>query len=160
MNQQTYIRLAERNDLPAIHKLIEELAIFERAPQEFTLTLNQLEKDFDSGSFTVFVAIYKGAIAGMALLHETYSTWKGKCVYLEDLIVTEKYRRTGIGSLLFNQSLTYAKEQGYHRLKWQVLDWNTPAIEFYKKYTCTIENEWLNCKLTKEGIAEAVARLA
>lgn len=144
------LRKGLKTDLPAVLALIKELAEFEKAPQDVAITLQELERDGfgEQPVFSFFVAEHQNTIIGMALYYIKYSTWKGKCIFLEDLIVTEKYRRYKVGSKLFEAVLQLARQMGARRFEWQVLDWNTPAIEFYKKYNAQFLNEWLNCRLT------------
>ena len=112
----------------------------------------QVEEDLKSGLYQAFVADAGNEIIGMALIYPIYSTWKGLSYYLEDIIVKESYRRQGIGTQLFEQVLKYAAEKNAGRLGWQVLDWNEPAITFYKKYNASLDPEWLTGKLSKEQI--------
>jgi GNAT superfamily N-acetyltransferase len=141
------IRQATAKDLPVIHNLVLELAKYEKAAHEFTATLGDYQRDFQEGVFEALVAETDGEIAGMALYYLTYSTWKGKMLYLEDFVVREAYRRRGIGEALFDTFLTTAKAKGCRLAKWQVLDWNEPAIQFYRKKSATIEQEWWNGKI-------------
>jgi GNAT superfamily N-acetyltransferase len=149
------IRIAEKEDCPQLLDLVKELALFERAPQEVTVTLEEFE-DAGFGSKPVwkaFVAEADGLIVAFALYYIRYSTWKGCRMYLEDLIVTEEWRGNGIGKLLFNRLFQEAKDLGFNGMTWQVLDWNEPAIDFYKKYEAAIEAGWLNASLSKEQIS-------
>ncbi len=141
------IRKAQKKDLPFIHELVRELAIYEKAEEEFIASLEEYEKDFEEGVFESIVAEAEGQIAGMVLYYMTYSTWKGRMLYLEDFVVGEKFRRRGIGQQLFDAFLEAAKTEGCRLVKWQVLDWNQPAIDFYEKNNATIEKEWWNGKL-------------
>jgi len=141
------IRLAEKADLPAIYALVKELALYEKAPESVTATLIDYEKDFDDKIFESIVAEINGEIVGMALYYMAYSTWRGRMLYLEDFVVKESVRKAGIGKLLFDRVLEIAREKRAILLKWQVLDWNEPALNFYKKYDAIIEDEWLNGKL-------------
>lgn len=142
------VRSALVSDLTAILDLIVELAVFERAGNEVVVTLDELTKDFQDGVFEAQVAVAEnGEILGMTLYYLTYSTWKGKMMYLEDFVVRPAFRRQGIGQLLFDATISEAERQGCKLMKWQVLDWNDTAIEFYNKYEATFENEWLNVKL-------------
>ncbi len=141
------IRLAEKADLPAIYALVKELALYEKAPESVTATLIDYEKDFDDKIFESIVAEINGEIVGMALYYMAYSTWRGRMLYLEDFVVKESVRKAGIGKLLFDRVLEIAREKKAILLKWQVLDWNEPALNFYKKYDAIIEDEWLNGKL-------------
>ena len=142
------IRWAERSDAQAAHALIHELATYEKAPQEHTCTLEQFTEDgFGSRpSYKLLVAEEKAQVLGIALFFDYYSTWKGRCLYLDDLIVTEKERGRGIGKMLMDKLMAYAEEGGYHSVRWQVLDWNEPAINFYRsRYAASFDGEWLNC---------------
>ena len=146
------IRPATKEDLPGIWELIRELAIYENAPHEFVITLAQLRKDFDDKQFISFVAEKDHEIVGMALAYNMYSTWKGVSLYLEDIVVREAHRRSGIGSQLFEAVAKHAKESNAGKMVWQVLDWNTPAIEFYKKYHANFDAEWKTCRFNREQI--------
>jgi GNAT superfamily N-acetyltransferase len=150
------IRKGTKQDLPALLYLIYELAEFEKAPDAVTNTVADMEKDGfgDQPVFEFHVAEIEDQIVGVALYFVKYSTWKGKGLYLDDLIVTEKHRGKGIGKMLLDKVIEVAKETGAKQLHWQVLDWNTPAIEFYKKLNVSIEAEWLDCKMTEEQIRE------
>lgn len=134
-------------DLPDIHNLVLELAEYEKSAHEFTATLEDYQRDFAEGTFEVLVAKQEQTIVGMALYYMTYSTWKGKMLYLEDFVVQKAHRRKGIGDALFEAFLSVAKNKGCRLVKWQVLDWNEPAIHFYKKKSATIEQEWWNGKI-------------
>lgn len=141
------IRQAGRKDMAEIHGLVRELAIYEKAEPEFVATLEEYEADFEAGVFEAQVAEVEGKVVGMILYYLTYSTWKGKMLYLEDFVVLTEYRRYGIGQLLFDALQGVAKKKGCKLIKWQVLDWNEPAIKFYKKNGAIIEKEWWNGKL-------------
>lgn len=126
--------------------LIRELAVYEKAPEEVTVTLEEFT---DSGFgekpvWEAFVATIDEVVVGMALFYIRYSTWKGRRLYLEDFIVTENHRGKGIGKALFEATLTVSRQRNYHGMVWQVLDWNEPAINFYKKYNAEFESGWLN----------------
>jgi GNAT superfamily N-acetyltransferase len=148
------LRIAKKEDCPRLLELVHELALFEKAPQEVTVTLAEFENaGFGSKPiWKAFVAETEDSIVGFALYYVRYSTWKGCRVYLEDLIVTESMRGKGVGKLLFNQLITETKELGYSGMVWQVLDWNEPAINFYKKYEASIEAGWLNASLSREQL--------
>jgi GNAT superfamily N-acetyltransferase len=150
----TNIRTAKKEDCPRLLELVNELALFERAPQEVTVTLKEFE-DAGFGEKPVwkaFVAETNGVIVGFALYYIRYSTWKGNRMYLEDLIITESMRGNGIGKLLFDRLIIEAKELGFSGMVWQVLDWNEPAINFYKKYEASVEAGWLNASLSREQL--------
>lgn len=145
------IDVAEQNDMSAVLELIKELAAYENALHEVEMTIETLMKD-GFGPKKLFDCLVakdnKGIVLGFALYFTTYSTWKGKCLYLEDILVREEHRRKGIGSLLFDHLMEIAKDTGVKRFQWQVLDWNKPAINFYKKYAAILDEEWINCKVT------------
>lgn len=149
------IRPAVKEDCPAIMALIYELALYEKAPEQFTLTLEEFEADgFGAkAAWEAWVAINETEqIVGFSLCYMRYSTWKGKRLYLEDLIVTESARGMGIGRLLMDNLIEICKERKYSGMVWQVLDWNEPAINFYKKYDAKLDGEWVNCSLTFDGV--------
>jgi len=150
------IRKGTKTDLPAVLNLVKELAIYEKAPNEVTVTLSDMERDGfgENPIFSFFVAETDGKVVGIALYYIKYSTWKGKCVFLEDIIVTEAYRQYGIGKKLFDEVVKVAKAMNVKRLEWQVLEWNEPAIKFYKKLNSHFDEEWINCKLTDKEIQE------
>ena len=145
-----HIRKGTESDIEQALSLIKELAIYEKAPDEVEVTPNEMRAwGFGSNKiFDFFVAEENDVIIGMALYYFKYSTWKGKCLFLEDIIVTESQRGKGIGKLLFDKIIEVSKETKVRRMEWQVLDWNTPAINFYKKYAATLDGEWINGKLT------------
>ncbi|MEI6021933.1 MAG: GNAT family N-acetyltransferase [Bacteroidota bacterium] len=151
---QIIVRKGRESDIAATLNLIRELAHFELAPDEVEVTESQMlnwgfgqEKIFD-----FFVAEKNNTILGMALYYYKYSTWKGKCIFLEDIIVTKNARREGIGKLLFDEVLKVAKREKVKRLEWQVLNWNTDAIAFYENYNANLDNEWSNGKLVYNQI--------
>ena len=144
---QVSIRPAAKNDLPAIHRLVRELAIYEKAEPEFRADLATYQTNFEQGVFQAHVAEYEGEVIGMALYYLTFSTWKGRMLYLEDFVVQEAYQRRGIGQLLFDAYLQTAREMGCALAKWQVLDWNQLAINFYEKNQAEIERQWFNGKI-------------
>ena len=148
------IRVANREDCPRLMELVNELAVFEKAPQEVDVSLGEFE-DAGFGSKPVwkaFVAEVDAYIVGFALYYVRYSTWKGRRIYLEDLIVTESMRGKGVGKLLFEKVLQETRELNYSGMVWQVLDWNKPAIDFYRKYEAGIEAGWLNASLSRDQI--------
>ena len=149
------IRKATREDIPAMLNLIKELADFEKAPEEVTVDPMHFEESGFGPSpvWWAFVAetpstlSTPSTISAFALYYIRYSTWKGQVMYLEDLIVTEKSRRMGIGKLLIDRLIEEAKEKGFKRIVWQVLDWNQPAIDFYKTFGVKFDDEWVNVTL-------------
>ena len=144
-----HIRPSVPADVAAMMQLIHELAVFEKAPNEVVANAETLlQSGFQEHPlFVAWVAEKDGLIVGMALCYIRYSTWKGPVLYLEDLIVTESFRGNGIGKALFEKCIAHAKHNNYRRLVWQVLDWNTPAIDFYKGYGAQIEDGWLNASI-------------
>jgi GNAT superfamily N-acetyltransferase len=154
MANEILIREAKKSDMPGALALIKELAEYERAPEEVIVTVADLERDGfgEHPLFYCFVAERENKILGIALYYIKYSTWKGPCVFLEDIIVTQTERRNGIGKMLFEEVMKAAKERGAKRMEWQVLDWNEPAIKFYEKYNPQVLKEWLNYRLTDEQI--------
>ncbi|MFZ1800946.1 MAG: GNAT family N-acetyltransferase [Chitinophagaceae bacterium] len=143
------VRNAVENDCPRMLELIRELAVYERAPDAVTATLEHfIESGFgEKPVWWAFVAEENKIIVGFALYYIRYSTWKGQRMYLEDIIVTESARGKGIGKLLFDELLIEARQRNLGGLTWQVLDWNEPALNFYKKYNAKMESEWLNGSL-------------
>ncbi|RMF01414.1 MAG: GNAT family N-acetyltransferase, partial [Bacteroidetes bacterium] len=141
------IRRAEAADLAAIHALVGELAAYEKAADQFTATLADYERDFAAGIFESSIAEHQGEIVGMTIYYMSYSTWKGRMLYLEDFVVKQAWRQQGIGQLLFDAYLQRARELECRLAKWQVLDWNKPAIDFYRKNGALIEQQWWNGKL-------------
>src|SRR5687768_584262 len=153
------IREGRKEDLARVLELIKELALFERAPHEVTNTLVRLEED-GFGPHPVygfFVAELADKIIGLSLYYWRYSTWKGKRLYLEDIIVTESERGKGAGKLLFDRTMMKALEENCTGMMWQVLEWNEPAINFYKKYGSKLDAEWVNCNLEADQIRKLLA---
>ncbi|HEY3430839.1 MAG TPA: GNAT family N-acetyltransferase [Cyclobacteriaceae bacterium] len=151
------IRIGKKEDLPRVLDLVKELALYERAPHEVTNTVERMEKDgFGSNPiYGLFVAENGNGIVGISIYYWRYSTWKGKRLYLEDIIVTEKERGSGIGKLLFDRTMQHAIDENCSGMIWQVLDWNEPAINFYKKYyNAKLDGEWINCSLETDQIKE------
>ena len=145
----TIIRRAVAEDCPRLLELINELAVYEKAPEEVTVTLAHFtESGFGQNPvWWAFVAEADGEIKGFALYYIRYSTWKGQRMYLEDILVTESYRGKGLGKLLFDRLIEEAKEKNFSGIVWQVLEWNEPAINFYKKYDASFDPEWVNCSI-------------
>ena len=141
------IRKANVQDMQSVLDLVVELAIYEKEPDAVTATVEDYIRDFEESVFDVIVAEDKNEIVGIMLYYLTFSTWKGRMLYLEDFVVKESMRGHGIGVKLFNALVEEAKSLNCVLIKWQVLDWNEPAINFYKKFDVTFEEEWYNCKL-------------
>lgn len=143
------IRFGRPEDVPRALELIIELAEFEEAPQEVEVTAEQmLQHGFSEDSvYRFLVAEHQQVIVGLSLFYPRYSTWKGKGMYLEDLIVTKSMRGQGIGKQLLIETAAVAKQEQCTALYWQVLDWNTPAVEFYESLGAGVYKEWWNCKL-------------
>ena len=147
------IRKGTKADLKGVLALIKELAEFEKASHEVTNTLDDMEKDGfgEHPAFKVLIAEESTTleIVGIALYYIGYSTWKGKLLYLDDIVITKSFRRKGIGRMLIDGLMEAAKEEHVKLVKWQVLDWNSPAIEFYKKIHVHFDSEWVNCSLNE-----------
>jgi GNAT superfamily N-acetyltransferase len=143
------IRRAVKEDCARLLELVNELAVYEKAPQEVTVTLDHfIESGFGKNPVWYgFVADEDDVIKGFAVYYIRYSTWKGQRMYLEDILVTETARGRGLGKLLFDQLIEEAKEKKFSGIVWQVLDWNEPAINFYKKYNAKFDGEWVNCSI-------------
>ncbi len=147
------IRKATKEDLPQVLDLVKELALYEKAPEEVTISLDDLEKDGfgEHPLYWIILAENEQGILGMSFYYIRYSTWKGKCLYLEDIVVKEEYRGQKIGKVLFEETIKAAKEMDAKLMNWQVLDWNEPAINFYKKFDAELDEEWVNGKLRFEN---------
>lgn len=145
----TLIRRAKREDCIAMMDLIRELAVFEKAPEQVTVSLTHFEESGFGPNpvWWAFVAETDGKIAGMALYYIRYSTWKGQRMYLEDIIVSEPNRGKGLGTKLMDSLIKEAQENKFSGMLWQVLDWNEPAINFYQKYNARFDGEWINVSL-------------
>jgi GNAT superfamily N-acetyltransferase len=143
------IRKATKEDLPEVLALVTELAVYEKAGHEVTITLQELEKDGfgENPLYWIILAENEQGILGMSFYYIRYSTWKGRCLYLEDIVVKEEYRGQKIGKILFEETIKAAKEMNAKLMTWQVLDWNEPAINFYKKFDAELDEEWINGKL-------------
>ncbi len=148
------IRKGRKSDLPIILSLIKELANYEKSLDKVLITIDDLEKDGfgERPLYWIIVAEIKGEIVGMAFYYIRYSTWSGKTFYLEDFFVKKDFRRKGVGSLLFKECIRVTKKINANSMVWQVLNWNKPAINFYKKYNAELKNDWTNGRLYKEQI--------
>ena len=146
------IREAKKEDCPRILDLVKELAIYEKAPDEVTVTLDHfIESGFGPKPvWWAFVAEVDGVVQGFALYYIRFSTWKGQRMYLEDFYVTEEMRSQGLGKLLFERLIEEVKNKKLNGMMWQVLEWNEPAINFYKKYNAVFDSEWLNCAINPQ----------
>ncbi|NQX92570.1 MAG: GNAT family N-acetyltransferase [Flavobacteriales bacterium] len=148
------IRSARKSDCQDLISLIQELATYEKCPDEVSISALDLEKDGFGANplFECIVAEEEGKVVGMALYFTKYSTWKGESWHLEDLIVTRDHRGKGWGKALLEELIHRAGKKGVARLDWQVLDWNTPAIDFYKSIGANLDPEWINCRMNNPGI--------
>jgi GNAT superfamily N-acetyltransferase len=153
---KTNIRKGVEKDLSAVLRLIRELADYENSLKEVIITLEDLKKDGfgNHPCYWFLVAEIDNNIVGLSFYWIRYSTWKGKMLFLEDFIIKEEYRRCGIGSRLFEETIKICQELKLKGMTWQVLDWNISAIDFYKKYNANISSAWLNGKLTIEQMDE------
>ncbi len=149
-----HIRKGEKKDMKAVLELIQELATFEKEPDAVVVTVADLERDGfgETPLFYTLVAEVTGEIVGMALYYYRYSTWKGKTIHLEDLIVKEKMRGSGLGFALYSKIIEQGKLDKVRRIEWNVLDWNTPAIDFYKKSGAKVLDDWLVAQMDEAGI--------
>ena len=157
-----HIRKGVRRDIPSLFSLVQELAEYENAGHQMATSIEQMEADgFGKRPlFEFFVAeTALGEIVGAALFYFGYSTWKGKKLYLDDLIVTGEYRRKGIGEQLLNHLVGYALENEVKQIRWHVLDWNEPAISFYEKVGVEFDNEWIMCKMSRDQMKEHYAQM-
>lgn len=154
------IREGRKTDLPRVLELIRELALYEKAPNEVINTVAQMEIDGFGPNpiYGFYVAEVDQQIIGISLYYWRYSTWKGKRLYLEDIIVTESHRGKGAGKLLFDKTMEKALQENCSGMMWQVLEWNEPAINFYKKYGAKLDDEWTNCNLEARQIRELLRR--
>ena len=150
------IRKAKKNDMPSVLELIQELATFEKEPDAVVVTVDDLIRDGFSENplFQCFVAEVENEIIGMALYYYRYSTWKGKTIHLEDLIVKESKRGTGAGFALYKEIIKQGKAENVRRIEWNVLDWNTPAIDFYEKSGAKVLGDWRVVHMDDKGIEQ------
>ncbi|HMS97620.1 MAG TPA: GNAT family N-acetyltransferase [Saprospiraceae bacterium] len=140
-------RKSTREDLPAIHGLVVELAVFEKEPDAVRASLAEYQDSYDKGIIDAILALDGEEIIGMAFYYPIFSSWNGRTLYLEDFIVKDSHRNQGIGQMLFDAFVEEAKQQGCRQAKWQVLDWNTEAIRFYERNKASIEKNWWNGRL-------------
>ncbi len=154
------IRKGEKKDMAAVLELIKELAVFEKEPDAVEINIADLERDGfgQTPLFWTFVAEVENTIVGIALYYYRFSTWKGKTIHLEDLIVTENMRGKGIGEALYRRVMQQAQEDKVKRVEWAVLDWNTPAVEFYKKTGATVFDEWRVVQMNENQLLAYVCR--
>lgn len=155
------IRDAQAKDMDRVLQLITELAVFEKEDNAVEVTVDDLVRDGfgEKKLFHCFVAESNGKIEGMALVYPRYSTWKGPTVHLEDLIVTEKMRGSGLGTALLNRVVTYGHQLGVKRINWEVLDWNEPAINFYEAKGANVMRDWDVVHLNEEAIADYIKNI-
>jgi GNAT superfamily N-acetyltransferase len=148
------IREGKKEDMAAVLELIKELATFEKEPDAVVVTVEDLERDGfgENPLFYTFIAIIEEQIVGVALYYYRYSTWKGRTIHLEDLIVKEKSRGAGVGHALYKEVIAQGKKDGVRRIEWNVLDWNTPAIDFYKKTGAIVLDDWRVAQMNEIGI--------
>ena len=148
MNNSSFeIIQAKVEDLSDIFSLVKDLANYEKEPEAVTTDLVEYKRCFEEGVFEAILAKKEGTTIGMALYYTTFSTWKGRMIYLEDFIVKEPFRKLGVGALLFDRFIAISKEKDAKLVKWQVLDWNSPAVNFYERKGATIEKNWWNGKI-------------
>lgn len=152
------VRFAKKEDMPSVLKLIRELASFEKEPEAVVITVEDLEREGfgEKPIFYCLVAEKEDKIVGMALFYPRYSTWKGMTFHLEDLIVTQSERRKGYGKDLYTSFINYAKQNKVRRVEWVVLDWNTPAIDFYETSGAKILSDWRTVQMNEEAIANYI----
>ncbi|KQO30030.1 GNAT family acetyltransferase [Flavobacterium sp. Leaf82] len=155
------IRKGNPEDMESVLGLIQELAIFEKEPEAVVITVDDLLRDGfgEKPLFHVFVAEVEKEIVGIALYYYRYSTWKGKTIHLEDLIVKDKMRGTGLGSALYTEIMKQGKKDNVRRVEWNVLDWNTPAVKFYENSGAKILEEWRVVQMDKAGIDSFLEKL-
>ena len=154
------IREGQKQDVKAVLDLIIELAVFEKEPDAVEITVEDLLKDgfSDNPKFKLFVAEENAVVIGIALFYERYSTWKGKSIHLEDLMVTQSKRKIGAGKALYTAVLKYAYDHNFNRVAWEVIDWNTNAINFYKSTGATYLSDWSVVQMNKENLAKYISK--
>lgn len=155
------IRQATVEDMSSVLKLIKQLAVFEKEPEAVEVTLENLKQDGfgENSAFKCFVAEVEEDVVGIALVYQRYSTWKGRALHLEDLIVDEAMRGRGIGTLLLDEVVKYGHSLGVKRISWEVLDWNEPAITFYEQKGATILRDWDVVQLDEQGIQNYLLKM-
>lgn len=155
------IRTANSRDMPQVLKLIKELAVFEKEPDAVEVTVKDLQEDGFGAQprFHCFVAEVENTIEGIALIYNRYSTWKGRAIHLEDLIVSKAMRGSGMGTALLDEVIKYAHRLGVKRVNWEVLDWNEPAIKFYENKGANVMRDWDVVQLSEEGIKNYISKL-
>ncbi|ASV29786.1 GNAT family N-acetyltransferase [Maribacter cobaltidurans] len=155
------IRPSQKEDMPQVLKLIQELAVFEKEDNVVEVTVSDLERSGfgPEKHFHCFVAENEDVVVGMALVYPRYSTWKGPIIHLEDLIVTENMRGSGLGTALLNEVVKYGRNLGVKRISWEVLDWNEPAIDFYKSKGADVKRDWDVVHLDEKGIANYLVNI-
>ena len=155
------IRKAIKEDMDRVYELIHELAVFEKEPDAVEITVNDLKQaGFESPKqMTCFVAEYEGKVEGIALVYDRFSTWKGRVIHLEDLIVSTKMRGKGLGTKLLDAVVKYAHEEGVKRVSWEVLDWNEPAIAFYESKGANVMRDWHVVQLDQKGMESYISKL-
>ena len=152
------VRLGQKEDMQAVFNLITELAVFEKEPDAIEITVTDLVRDgfSETPKFKVFVAEQEHNIIGIALFYERFSTWKGRTIHLEDLIVTKSKQKIGAGKALYTAVLKHAYDNNFNRVAWEVIDWNTNAIDFYKSTGATYLNDWSVVQMDKENLAKFI----
>lgn len=155
------IRKGQKEDMPTVLELIRELAIFEKEPHAVVVTVEDLLRDGFSENplFYTYIAEFNSEIIGMALFYYRYSTWKGKTIHLEDLIVKENSRRTGAGFALYSEIIKQGKKDNVRRIEWAVLDWNQNAIEFYEKSGAKVLKDWYQVQMDEVGINNFISKI-
>ena len=152
------VRLGEEKDMQSVFNLITELAVFEKEPEAVEITVDDLLRDgfSENPKFKVYVAEQENTIIGIALFYERFSTWKGRTIHLEDLIVTKSKQKIGAGKALYTAVLKYALDNNYNRVAWEVIDWNTNAVDFYKSTGATYLNDWSVVQMNKENLVKFI----
>lgn len=155
------IRKATKNDMPQVLHLIKELAEFEKEVEAVEVTVETLQNDGfgEYPAFECFVAEINNNVEGIALVYQRYSTWKGKALHLEDLIISHKFRGSGMGTALLDEVVKYGYRLGVKRINWEVLDWNEPAITFYEKKGAQVKRDWDVVHLDEEGIKNYISKI-